>query len=268
MILKYQKKEEQKLEGDILTLILTELNDTEENNYGIVMAADTALTVQSLSADKRYIERVYHGAIKLLKIPKLNAGISWWGKAKINEIDTDIWLGDFIIAKEEKYDSLNDFAILLQEDLRKYVPIIDKKNFPSGERGFHLAGFVNGQKLPAFYHIHNATETGIIGSYFDCPPDKFLELSKIGKNYITRNGDYQPFAIIKDMLKDIFEIYFPKIGIEIPYPSTLDTRANYLRFQIKLMSELYKISNRKPIIGGQITTLTISSNGIERYETF
>jgi hypothetical protein len=44
-------------------------------------------------------------------------------------------------------------------------------------------------------------------------------------------------------------------------------RAEYLRFQIRTVSGIYKLSNMFPLIGGPITTLTISSRGFESYET-
>ncbi len=253
----------------IMTLVLTELS-----NFGIAMAADTALTVRCSSAE----ERVYYGAKKLLNIPKLNAGISWWGEASVNKIDTDIWLDNFIIANKKKYNSLDEFAILLRDELRKYVSAIDVNKYPYGTRGFHLAGFVeyNGQKQPAFYHIHNGKSTAtdkkidakIINANFDCPPIKFFLHQQQGKNYITRNGDYEPYAVVFNMLKVLVHEYLPTFDIEVPYPPSLEARTKYLRFQIKMMSELYKISNRIPCIGGEITTLAISSNGIEIYENY
>jgi hypothetical protein len=256
-----------------VTLVLTELS-----NFGIAMAADTALTVRCLSADRRDIERVYYGAKKLLKILKINAGISWWGDASVNGIDTDTWLGDFIIAKEKEYNSLDEFAILLQDELRKYVSPIDVNKYPRGTRGFHLAGFVenNGQKQPAFYHIHNGESTAtdkkidakIINANFDCPPIKFLQHQQQKKTYITRNGDYEPYAVVSNMLKALVHEYLPAFKIQVPYPPSLEARTKYLRFQIKMMSELYKISDRIPCIGGEITTLAISSNGIEKYENY
>jgi hypothetical protein len=254
--------------GIIMTLVLTELS-----NFGIAMAADTALTVSCSSGT-----RVYYGTRKLLKIPKLNAGISWWGEATVNKIETDSWLYNFINDNEKKYNSLAEFAILLQDELRRYVLPIDVNKYPGGTRGFHLAGFVEykKQKQPAFYHIHNGESTAtdkkikpqIINANFDCPPIKFLQLQRQKKTYMTRNGDYEPYAVVSNMLKALVHEYFPKFNIQVPYPPSLEARTKYLRFQIKMMSELYKISDRIPCIGGEITTLAISSNGIEKYENY
>jgi hypothetical protein len=57
------------------------------------------------------------------------------------------------------------------------------------------------------------------------------------------------------------------LGIEIPHPLNLNSLAEYLRFQIKTVSEIYKLSNLVPGLGGPVTTLTISEQGITSLET-
>lgn len=91
-----------------MTLILTELSE-----YGIAMAADTAVTMLSRSTVTRSFERVYFGVRKLRPIFKIQAGVSVWGQGEINGVDTDVWLGEFITRREDDYNSLQEFAILL-----------------------------------------------------------------------------------------------------------------------------------------------------------
>jgi hypothetical protein len=104
---------------------------------------------------------------KLQVIEKLNAGIAVWGQGEIvlehsehsdRKIDTDLWLKDFIRVQRDNYNSIDEFATLLQNELRTYIPPIDATTRLGGSIGFLLAGYVDysGQRLPSFYHIHMA----------------------------------------------------------------------------------------------------------------
>lgn len=84
---------------------------------------------------------------------------------------------------------------------------------------------------------------------------------------MTRNGDYRLYAELFEVVENFFNSRVRPLGIQIPYPLTLDTIVDYLRFQIKTVSEIYKLSNLVPGIGGPVTTLTISEQGITSYET-
>ena len=126
-----------------MTLILTEIS-----SWGIVMSADSAAT-QSIDIDGRLPQqRVLMGVNKLQVIPKLKAGIAVWGQGTILlghklKIDIDVWLKDFIQYQEPKYNTLNEFAQLLQKELRKHIKRIDV-TIPSqrfGTIGFLLAGY-------------------------------------------------------------------------------------------------------------------------------
>lgn len=135
-----------------MTLILTELS-----RYGIAMAADSALTVPTLlPVERQYINRVYFGATKLRPIPKLKAGISFWGQGQIRGVDTDVWLLDFIHRNENRYNTLRQFALLLRNQLRQEIGRMqdtDAESLRWGKIGFHLAGYVkyNGTKVPTFW---------------------------------------------------------------------------------------------------------------------
>ncbi len=241
------------------TLVLTELS-----KYGVAMAADTALTQNTPRGDARSLERrVYHGAMKLRPIPKIVAGVSVWGEGKIGTVDTDIWLRDFIGSHEPDYTDLETFARLLKDSLNTIigVPEQEKHNAPLG---FHLAGFrdTDAGRLPCFYHIHNKTKDGAFFASLDRPPQAYGE----GIYCVTRNGDYHVYAELFTMIEN----YFTELrhrGLRLPFPEDLGMRAEYLRFQIKTIAEIYRLSNMIPWIGGPITTLTISENGFHSYET-
>jgi len=142
-----------------MTLVLTELS-----RHGIAMAADTALTLNTPSYDTRHSSpRVYHGAVKLQRVPTITAGISVCGAGKVGVVDADIWLREFVQREEENYTNLESFANLLMNELNR---IIDPE--PYAQMGFHLAGFA--EDLPCFYHIHNKTNEHTFFASLDRPP--------------------------------------------------------------------------------------------------
>lgn len=258
-----------------MTLVLSELSQ-----YGIAMAADTAVTMQTITTDQRGFFRVYYGATKLRPIFKLQAGVSVWGQGKIDNVDSDVWLAEFIVRNQNNYNSIRDFAILLQNELRTHIPDIDPQQHPLGTIGFHLAGFVDseGQKLPTFWHIHNGISQALqargitidprrVNANEDFPPQQIPP----GVFRITRNGDFQMYALVNQQLETFFS-NLRRQGFQIPHPPSLGVtplraRAEYLRFWIKTMGDIYRLSNIFPGIGGDVTTLTISPLGIETYET-
>jgi len=260
-----------------MTLVLTELS-----LLGIAMAADSAVTTPSLTPNRqRIFPRVLIGVTKLFPIHKLQAGVCAWGLGQISAIDTDVWLKNFIVSNEDRYSALQDFVLLLQNELRKHVPDIDLNQYPYGTVGFHVTGFVEwkGRKLPDFYHVHNGRSQVLesrgqasqidprrVNANHDMPPEECEKLFSQGMAYITRNGDYQMYAALSSLVEQFFDM-LGKRGFQIPYPPSLKARAEYLRFWIKTMSEIYRLSNIVPGIGGPVTSLIISERGIEGYET-
>lgn len=242
-----------------MTLILTELTD-----FGIAMAADSAVTYTQPTTGLSYVRPKM--AQKLQVIPYLNAGFSCWGLGTISNIPTDQWLLNFINSNSS-LTTLHDFANELAAQLNSQVP----PNTSGNPRlGFHLAAFenFNRQATPSFYHIHDGPSTTLeqrgitinpnqFNANHDMPPDIFQQRST---GWITRNGDYQLYARMFHLLEAFFQQLHP-LGIVIPSSQNLIDRAEYLIFQIRTVSEIYRLSNLIPGIGGGIHYLTINQNG-------
>jgi hypothetical protein len=201
-----------------MTLILTELSE-----FGIAMAADSAVTLPAKWPDGEIRCRAYTGAVKLRPILELNAGISVWGLGNIGDFDTDIWLGDFVQRKGSKVASLHDFAQALQDELRNILGETDKR------LGFHLAGYVPIEKemRPTFYHIHNGPSERVknidprkFNANLDFPPTYIPP----GGGYLTRNGAYQLYARLFELVDGFFRS-LQNENIFIPYPPSLEARA-------------------------------------------
>jgi hypothetical protein len=246
-----------------MTLVLTELSP-----LGIAMAADSAVTFTNPQTGLSFAEP--NLAVKLQAISYLNAGISCWGMGQIANTPTDKWVHDFINA-HQNITSLKDFVDQLAETLNAQLP----QNATGENRlGFHVAGYesYNGVATPSFYHVHDGPSTVLaqrgttvnpnqVNANHDMPPGLFQQVQAGGLAWITRNGDYMLYANIFGLLEDFFRKLNP-LGIRIPNSHNLNDRAEYLVFQIRTVSEIYRLSNLVPGIGGRIYFLTINPDGI------
>ena len=243
-----------------MTLVLTELS-----SRGIAMAADSAITRTQTQTGLRHV--VPNAAQKLQVIPYLSAGISCWGLGTIAGVPTDQWLSSFIDSSTS-FTTLQSLADELARQLNAQVP----PNASGVNRlGFHLAAFEDfkGTPTPSFYHIHDGPSTvlqqrGItvdpnqFNANHDTPPQLFQQRGGV---WTIRNGDYQLYAKMFRLLENFFKQLRP-LGIVIPDSQNLIDRAEYLVFQIRTMSEIYRLSNFVPGIGGGIHYLTINQTGI------
>jgi len=87
----------------------------------------------------------------------------------------------------------------------------------------------------------------------DFPPQRLED----GNTYMTRNGDYGPYAILAGAVQQALPIIQQGIGIAIPYPS-LQGRLSYLAAWVRFVSELYASSQLLRAIGGNIAALGIT----------
>jgi len=271
-----------------LTLIITELS-----NYGIAMAADTAETESCVNERGLIEDRAFFGLTKLLPIRKLQAGISYWGWARMPPDSRDgcwmdWWLKDFLVRTQNSYDTIGDLANLLEIELRTRIPRLSKDDLEIGSiniGGIHLAGFVDeaGKKTPCFWHIHNGVSQAlpskkldpyIVNANYDCPPQKFLKVQQSSYAYHTVNGDIEAFARFSRKYFAKYRLELAKeMDIVVPLPK-INFRAEFLRAQIRFISELYAIAGIREKgalkqmvrgIGGEVTTLTITEKGIQEY---
>jgi len=246
-----------------MTLVLTELSP-----FGIALAADSAVTYTNTQTGLSHARP--NSATKLQVVTHLNAGISCWGLGDIAGLQTDRWLANFITSSTS-LTSLQSFANELATRLNNQVP---QNTLGNNRLGFHLAGFENygGILMPSFYHIHDGPSTVLQGrgatinphqfnANHDVPPQISQQMVGPGGFYITRNGDYQMYAQIFSRLESFFQ-QLQQQGIQIPSSQNLSERAEYLVFQIRTISELYRLSNLVPGIGGGIHYLTINPSGV------
>jgi len=265
-----------------MTLVLTEVSA-----FGVAMAADSSVRTRYGSIEyPRY--RILTGYQKLQPVYQIHAGISCWGKATVNNEDTDVWLARFIDEHVSADMSLWHMAEVLAERLNHAFggPIVDRM-------GFHVAGFdkKDGLSGPAFYHVHNGHyKVALINNRLEeipqeTPPIREFRAHedhppRVYNNHDfprpTRNGDFPYFAYLYDATLPLFD-GLGRAGLLFPHPNNLASRGEYLRFWIDTLKKIYRLSNlRERIvpqpdmagdasIGGPISVLTISHAGIASF---
>jgi len=265
-----------------MTLILTELSDA-----GIAMAADSAITRLS---GGRIIEVDQQGWRKLLRVPRINAGVSYWGSiGLVTQVQFDNWLQTVI--DTENYDNLETFAQRVANALNSACR---NQPLPNGsDMGIHVAGYsqwADGVRRPVFYHVHNGhgmfkinetkDERGFITSvvpewqseprklfevYKDFPfADKSLEenLSILHNGYITRNGAFFIYAVLWEYMQHALHYINLIQNVSLPRDMTdLSSRKGFLHTMLEMIIRFYRCSNQSRIIGGTVTSLGIGVNG-------
>ena len=265
-----------------MTLVLTELS-----NAGIAMAADSAITRLSRG---RIIDIDQQGWRKLLRVPRINAAVSYWGTiGEVTPVQFDNWLQRVI--DTENYSNLETFAQRVSNALNIAC---QNRPLPDGnDVGVHVAGYaewIDGVRRPVFYHVHNGhgmfkineikDEKGCITSVipeWQSEPRKLFEihndfpfteksleenLSILHNGYITRNGAFFIYAVlwhhIQYALHDINLIQ----NVSLPRNmNDLSSRKGFLHTMLEMIIRLYRCSNQSRIIGGTVTSLGIGANG-------
>ena len=261
-----------------MTLILTEVSQ-----LGIAMAADSLISNVN---NKGNVVGYTHWK-KLLKVRRINAGISYWG-----HVGSIVRVGQFDEWLEKKiadgdYTDLGSLADCLATEMNHAVR---DQPLPNDQpAGIHVAGmerWTDGVCRPTLYHVHNGDASPVIqmrqnGTVEIVPnksprelftrhddfsrgskdPSALINLLDTGGSVLTRNGDYVPFTIISAGLNIIFQNLhaIPQVSAR-QKPETLGRRIGYLKSLIEINIRIYKLSSLSSI-GGEVLTVGIRPDG-------
>ncbi len=269
-----------------MTLVVTDLSSN-----GIVMATDSAISLMVNGKIKHVDEK---GWPKLFYVPKIRAGLSYWGA--IGALTTqrfDEWLKK-IIAEENEYATAGEFAQVLADRANTAAggkPLGDKCDV-----GFHLAAHVEthpGKIRPALWHIHNGHGeyryavapagvrdwneiTSVRYSWVAEPrrlfkpnpdsPEPGLSLERYDEilkdGYITRNGQFFMFVVLFDRIREAFRFLNLTPNIRVPGAiMSIGARKGLISFYMKTIIGAYKLSNLRPSVGGKAQILYIRPDG-------
>ena len=131
-----------------MSLVLTELS-----NAGIVMVADSAISIRNLETN--CIEAHSTDWLKVIKVPKLKAGVAYWGTVGLISGSTPFDKFLQRIVEGAHYTTLEEFAEAIACALNKACK---EKPLKDEAVGVHVAGYSrwsDGELRPTFYHVHN-----------------------------------------------------------------------------------------------------------------
>jgi hypothetical protein len=85
-------------------------------------------------------------------------------------------------------------------------------------------------------------------------PNSTALLSLLNTGYLTRNGDYAPFAMISESLSGVFGVLNTIPGVSVPRkPEQLAARVAFLSTLMEITIRIYKCSSMSAVIGGKST---------------
>jgi hypothetical protein len=257
------------------------------------MAADSAISYFLANGNIKHID--HKGWKKVLWVPRIRAGISYWGfVGKITSQRFDEWLENRIASMN--YHDLLSFADFLADELNAKC-----KNQPLSPNecvGIHVAGYYpwsDNVRRPTFYHVHNGHGRiqyggGIPISAFDLnwrPIQRLLpanpswtwdarglfqvhhdfsgtaanrekSLAMLNAGYLTRNGDIGHYILIGEALREVSAAVNAVPGLKVPSdPTKIGPRLGFLKMEIETAAAFYKCSTLSRVIGGKVLTLGI-----------
>lgn len=215
-----------------------------------------------MAASGREYTRIKYGARKLLPVPDLKGGASYWGAGQIysdgsgGRIPTDIWLEDFMATENPK--SLEQLAYGLRRALNGIYG--SKSPF----LGFQVAGIGNENpqdNQPVFFRICNHDRNG--GRRPEFEVERTSKFPHIDQRPIAfADGDEALYAEIQRRIEH--GSLKSKLG-PIPLPS-LGGHADYQAAMVRFVSDLYDSAGLIRTIGGKVTTLSVPYGGEARIE--
>jgi hypothetical protein len=264
-----------------MTLILTELSDA-----GVAMVTDSAI---SKLKNGKLITKDQTEWRKLLRVPSIMAGISYWGSiGLITTVPFDEWLERRI--KKENYTDLRSFAEYLAKEMNEATGGKPAKQ----PLGIHVAGsqqWQDGSLRPSFYHVHNGhghierqheirdqngywviaktqltpvwSPRELFKAHLDFAPDNSDSTALLGQlheGYLTANGDYAPFSIMNQFVRGSLTLLNTVPGFSVPRPHDLGSRVAFLRAFMQFAIGIYESSSMPSIIGGKVLSLGIKSD--------
>ncbi len=147
--------------------------------------------------------------------------------------------------------------------------------------GFHLAGYTHaeGRHFPALYHVRTGHKDELLHElrlYHDYPFDRYgsvdewLGILEAGGAGSLRNGAFDVYAVFWKYLDCLMD---DLAKTKFIYPSyarfpgrELEMRRDFIKLQVQTICEFYRLSNFYEVIAGPLSSITISSQGIEKFE--
>ncbi len=214
---------------------------------------------------------------KLFRIPYLEAGVSFFGLAKVfpygsggADVDISDWLPSFT-NKQNDVSELQDFAFRLKNELNRIVPSNILAANPSG---FHICGYES-HGYPEFWYLTNIggmegfKHINLSSRYAD-PTSDFLgrdarkemhwdgvdPFSIDNGRMVYRNGDFRSHAFVWDELDGFFNKMLAFRDFKPLSP--VQQYRRWVEFKFKVVRSFYAKFAQHATIGGPIDIFSLS----------
>ncbi len=247
-----------------MTVILTAAGP-----LGVVMVADSAITYYASDGSVSHVDE--KGWLKLLRVPSARAGISYWGHVGAIRLRFDQWL-EYLVRKHSQIKNVRMFADTIAHEMNTAIGGVPLSN----PAGVHVAGLItdgSGYFSSVIYHIHNGhghfradPSTGRWG-WNRTEPSKLFAVHQDFPNpetstaWMVRNGEYFLFSHVWDALECAIGQINRLDGIRIPSQNTLGACKGYCHTMVKMIVDVYRISNLHRSVGGKVVSLAIGPDG-------
>lgn len=244
-----------------MTIVMTWLT-----HRGIIMTGDSALTTRNLSTGQKRVD--LDRAQKVFWHQRLRCGLAGWGAWDMGKMLLHEWIAEYLVT--DRSETIAGFARALAAQLTRH----HGANLTGRARaGLHVAGYelLEDKPTPVLYHVHDGgTEPGWAAppcgareefeAVQDVTPSVWWERYRANALPLFRNGDLVNFASLQQSLNH-FRNDCASRGFLAPHPDTLERFADYAVVQVRLISDIYRLSNALPGIGGRIDCLTFTAEG-------
>jgi hypothetical protein len=249
----------------VMTIVLSWLT-----HRGIVMTGDSALTAKSLMTGQKRVDP--DRARKVFWHQRHGCGLAAWGAWDMGKSLLHEWMVDYLASDQ------TESIAALAKDLAARLTRAHGANLTGRARaGVHIAGYepLGNESTPAFYHVHDGgTQAGFAAppcstreefeAVQDVTPSLWQRMYQANQLPLFRNGDLSNFVALQDSLNE-FQTTCRSRGFLVPFPETLERFADYAVVQVRLIADLYQLSNVLPGIGGRIDCLSFTPRGMEAF---
>ena len=201
----------------------------------IASASDSLLT--EVNPQTNTIKHIEFKKSKIVPIKKFKAAASYWGLAKVGNWRTYDFLVK-IATQEKEYDSFENFASYLKDELNKKLNSFTFSNPLHKGIGIHLVGYenINKQEIPELFLITNFTdetytkveEFKVKRNLYKTLPEEYITVDdNIGNQrkqilkfldnggmFIFNNGDPALFNPVAKAINEMFKVAWSRNDLQ------------------------------------------------------
>lgn len=225
---------------------------------GIVLGADSALTSREIGDEPLALT----GFPKVIPVPRLHMGISVTGAARIGPVNQAVWISTWL--RQFAWDAAE--AESATDFVRELADALNGVSRDHGRTAFHVAAWVDVEEGGERIRIPRMFE---VSAPADDEPYRFVSLmnEQVVRDIIRWRSDRQPPYPIQffsagfiggfaQWLTRAAQDHSALVRGRVPEPE-ITSVSEYVRFLIRSVAELFRISRQPAYVGEPVETLML-----------